>query len=33
MLVGLELPEPGCWEITAHYEGTSLGYVVWADND
>ena len=28
MLVGLELPEPGCWEVTARYKGTELSYVL-----
>lgn len=29
MLVGVTLPEPGCWELTASYQGTSLSYVIW----
>jgi hypothetical protein len=29
MLVGLELPAGGCWEITGHYAGRSLRFVVW----
>lgn len=33
MVVGFELPQPGCWEITAEYKGASLSYVVWVDND
>lgn len=28
MLVGLGLPEPGCWEVTARYQGTELSYVL-----
>jgi hypothetical protein len=32
MLVGLKLPEPGCWEIAARYKGATLDYVVWVDN-
>lgn len=28
-MVAVELPEPGCWEITANYKGTDLSYVVW----
>jgi hypothetical protein len=28
MLVGLVLPEPGCWEVTARYRGTELAYVL-----
>lgn len=29
MLVGVQLPEPGCWELTAEYKGASLSYVLW----
>jgi len=29
MLVGIEVPTPGCWQITGHYAGTQLSYVVW----
>jgi hypothetical protein len=28
MLVGLELPTGGCWELTGHYHGRSLRFVV-----
>lgn len=28
MLVGLALPEPGCWEVTASYQGAELSYVL-----
>ena len=28
MLVGLILPESGCWEVTASYQGTELSYVL-----
>jgi hypothetical protein len=28
MLVGLELPSGGCWELTGHYRGRSLRFVV-----
>ena len=28
MLVGLGLPEPGCWEVTATYRGAELTYVL-----
>ena len=31
MLVGVTIPEPGCWELTATYRGTSLSYVIWVD--
>jgi hypothetical protein len=29
MLVALDLPTPGCWEITGEYKGRRLSYVVW----
>jgi hypothetical protein len=29
MLLGLELPAAGCWELTGHYHGWSLRFVVW----
>jgi len=29
MLVGIDVPAEGCWNITAHYRGASLSYVVW----
>ena len=32
-MVGVELPEPGCWELTADYKGATLSYVVWVSND
>jgi hypothetical protein len=28
LLVGLGLPEPGCWEVTARYKGAALTYVL-----
>jgi hypothetical protein len=28
MLVGVELPTPGCWELTGTYRGESLSLVV-----
>ena len=28
MLVGIEIPTKGCWELTASYRATSLSYVV-----
>lgn len=31
MLVGIVLPAPGCWELTARYRGAALSYVVWVD--
>lgn len=33
MLVGLNIPEPGCWEVTAVYKGASLSYVVWVGGE
>jgi hypothetical protein len=29
MLVGVDVPTLGCWEITGHYAGTTLSFVVW----
>jgi hypothetical protein len=29
MLVGIGIPTPGCWEITARYADAELAYVVW----
>ena len=29
MLVGVYVPTPGCWEITGHYKGQNLSFVVW----
>ena len=29
MLVGVDLPTLGCWEITGRFEGQSLTFVVW----
>jgi hypothetical protein len=29
MLVGVEIPSPGCWEITGEVKGARLRYVVW----
>ena len=29
MVVGLFIPALGCWEITGHYRGAELSYVVW----
>lgn len=31
MLVGVTLPEPGCWELIATYGKASLSYVIWVD--
>jgi hypothetical protein len=28
MLMGLVLPKPGCWEVTASYRGAKLTYVL-----
>ncbi len=29
ILTGVEIPTPGCWELTGSYEGTELTFVVW----
>jgi hypothetical protein len=29
MLVGVDIPALGCWEITGHYRGRELSFVVW----
>jgi len=29
MLAGVSVPTPGCWEITGHYKGHELSFVVW----
>lgn len=29
MVVGLEIPTPGCWELTARHGDAELSYVVW----
>jgi hypothetical protein len=29
MVVGINLPIPGCWQITTRYESDELTYVVW----
>ena len=31
MLVGIEIPTAGCWQLTATYHGASLSYVVLVD--
>jgi hypothetical protein len=28
MLTGIDIPNYGCWEITGHYKGQSLSFVV-----
>jgi hypothetical protein len=33
MIVGLEIPQSGCWSITAEYRGTTLSYVAWVGNE
>jgi hypothetical protein len=32
MLVGVEVPEGGCWELTARYFNRTLSYVVWVED-
>ncbi len=29
MTVGFDIPTLGCWEITGHYEGQELTFIVW----
>jgi hypothetical protein len=29
MMVGMDIPTPGCWEITGRYEDDELTFVVW----
>ena len=29
MLVGVDLPSPGCWQITGHYHDHELSFIVW----
>lgn len=29
MVIGVDIPTPGCWEITGHNTGTDLRFVVW----
>jgi len=31
--IWIELPEAGCWELTAEYKGSTLSYVTWIDTD
>lgn len=33
MLVGIEFPTPGCWQLTAQYRGAALSYVVWINDE
>jgi len=33
MLVGVDIPTAGCWEITGHYQGQELSFVVWVAPD
>lgn len=32
-VVGVDIPQPGCWELTAEYKGATLSYVVWVSDD
>jgi hypothetical protein len=29
MIVGVDIPTPGCWEISGHGMGTELRFVFW----
>jgi hypothetical protein len=33
MLVGVDVPTSGCWELTGRYRGAALSYVVWIAAD
>jgi len=33
MLVGIEFPSPGCWQLAAEYRGAVLSYVVWITDE
>ena len=33
MLVGIEFPSPGCWQLTAEYRGAVLSYIVWIKDE
>jgi hypothetical protein len=33
MLVGVDVPTSGCWELTGRYRGAELSYVVWIAAD
>ena len=33
MLVGIDIPGPGCWRITAEHRGVSLSYVAWVSTE
>lgn len=29
MLIGIDIPTPGCWQITGSYKGHDISFVVW----
>ena len=33
MLVGVDVPTSGCWQLTGRYRGAQLSYVVWIADD
>ena len=33
MLVGIEIPAAGCWQLTGQYQGAVLSYVVWITDE
>ena len=33
MVTGIFIPTAGCWEITGHYKGEELSYVVWVSGE
>lgn len=32
-IVGLQIPQEGCWEITASFRGATVSYVTWVGNE
>ncbi len=33
MLMGVQLPSPGCWEFTGHYKDSLLSFVLWVPSE
>jgi hypothetical protein len=31
MLVGVTVPQSGCWEITARYDAAQVAFTVWVE--
>jgi hypothetical protein len=32
MLVGVDFPTTGCWQVTGAYKGETVSFVVWVDH-